>query len=76
MQDNTYKTVMCKSYATKINCPYGKRCNFAHGLNEQKYSNQFIAKLDNGITTITFNKFYEGLKKLYLSTKLILLRLL
>ena len=58
---------MCNSYAIKINCPYGKRCNFAHGLNEQKYSNQFIAKLDNKITTITFNKFYEDLKKLYLS---------
>ena len=66
MQDNTRKTVMCKSCANNSKCPYGKRCNFAHGLDEQKYSNQFIAKLDNEITTITFNKFYEGLKKLYL----------
>jgi hypothetical protein len=67
MQNNTHKTVMCKSCANNSKCPYDKRCNFAHSLDEQKYINQFIAKLDNKITTITFNKFYEGLKKLYLS---------
>ena len=66
MQNNTLKTIMCKSCANKSKCPYGNKCNFAHNLDEQQYINQFIAKLDNKITTITFNKFYEELKKLYL----------
>ena len=67
MQDNTRKTVMCKCCATKIKCPFGNKCKFAHSLDEQKYINQFIAKLDNKITTIKYKEFYEGLKKLYLS---------
>jgi hypothetical protein len=67
MQNNTRKTVMCKSCANKSKCPYGTKCNFAHSLDDQQYINQFIAKLDNKITTINYKELYEGLKKLYLS---------
>ena len=29
-----YKSVMCKKYDTEEGCPYGKKCNFAHGKDE------------------------------------------
>ena len=67
MQNNTHKTVMCKSCANNSKCPYGNKCNFAHSFDEQKYINPFMAKLDNKITIINYKELYEGLKKLYLS---------
>jgi len=66
MQNNTHKKIMCKSRVNS-KCPYGNKCNFAHNLDEQQYINQFIAKLDNKITTINYKELYEVLKKLYLS---------
>jgi hypothetical protein len=29
--DQLYKTIMCKTFAEKGKCRYGKRCTFAHG---------------------------------------------
>lgn len=31
-----YKTEMCRTYSKNKRCPYGQRCQFAHGANELK----------------------------------------
>ena len=33
---NLYKTEMCASYSNTGSCPYGSKCQFAHGQNELK----------------------------------------
>ncbi len=34
-----YKTILCKSWLKFGSCKYGKRCQFAHGLNEIRSKN-------------------------------------
>lgn len=34
MQNNKYKTIMCKYYSSCKPCPLGTRCHFAHGRDE------------------------------------------
>merc|ERR1719149_536016 len=33
-KDPRYKTVLCKNFVAAGKCPYGKKCQFAHGQNE------------------------------------------
>ena len=34
MPDDKYKTQMCRVYSTEGRCPYGRKCQFAHGESE------------------------------------------
>lgn len=35
-KDIKYKTELCKNFSEKQTCPYGKKCQFAHGKHELK----------------------------------------
>ena len=40
-QNPKYKTTLCKKYSTPQGCPYGTKCQFAHGAQELRlYSGQ------------------------------------
>ena len=34
-----YKTILCKKYSTDQGCPYGDKCQFAHGAQELRLNN-------------------------------------
>ena len=34
--DTRYKTVLCKKWVNGLECPYGRKCQFAHGPEEQR----------------------------------------
>ena len=34
-----FKTVLCKNYSRGLSCPFGKKCNFAHGQEQLKKFN-------------------------------------
>ena len=42
-----YKTVLCNKFETAGTCPYGPRCQFAHGTSELRARQALQAKSDN-----------------------------
>lgn len=45
-----YKTELCKNYIEgKVNCPYGDRCNYAHGENELRGFKSPTEMKDEGV---------------------------
>ena len=43
-----YKTTLCKKFSTPQSCPYGDKCQFAHGENDlHSYGQQKIMNMYN-----------------------------
>ena len=63
-----YKTILCKKFASKQSCPYGDKCQFAHGSQELR---QFTGVPDNMLGISNANTMMNKIQNNVINYKIV-----